>query len=601
MKNGLMRVISVLLLGLLVGGIGCSDEVVGEANNGKDPDRFDVGSDASKSDADDVKGEGDVKDGSDASGPGADVDDVPPGKSCLNQYSRVCDDACVNVKVDADNCGACGVKCGAGEACAGGVCATGCGAGEQICGRECVDVKSNSDHCGACGTKCGAGKGCNAGRCVPSLDYSDAKSCEGGGPVIDIDWGGGQDRCSGAVAEAAFRWAACSCSSVQTTGAVTTDAFDSTIGPYVPGVLGGGVGVNGKLSSTRGVNIGGSLWVSDKGKNALQAKGKAAIELQVAGTTMLGSGFQVGGDAAVGGYTLNGTFAVGGTLTVPDGGTMTGNATYQSLVRAPVTVADPCSCDAEQLVPIAAIVEARRTKNDNSLIGLDSKALGKNGTVNRLDLPCGNYFLEGIDSVNGTTIVAHGRTALYIKGNVGGTSRVTIKAMPDAEIDVFIDGNLQVTSGLSFGSKHYPAATRLYLGGSGGLNVTSGMDIGGFLYVYPGVVSSTGLVEIFGGVFANGIDITAGINVHYDRQIQRVGDSCPGNPGTDPTPGNQCVSMDGACGASGDCCAPLLCNEGKCGLNRCLVTGDTCVYDSDCCGQICAKDSGKNSGLCVAN
>lgn len=605
----------------------CSDDTnANNAANNNNGQKADTGAtDSGTNDASDpLDADPNNKDTSDT-----DEVDVPPIEDgCINHYQRVCDETCVNIKIDPDNCGACDTRCGADEACAGGACTTTCGKNEQICDRSCVDTKSDSKHCGACGTECDAGMGCNAGVCVPALDLSEARACEGGGPPIQFDWDGEQDRCSGEVAEAAFRWAMCGCSDTSLTGGLKTDAFDSTLGPYVPGVLGGGVGINGSLKSTHNMNIGGSLWVGDTSSGALKAQGIVHIDMRVGGTASITGGLKVGGDAAVGSYNAGGsTFEVGRTLTVPAGGTMSGNATYQDLQRDPVNVPMPCACEDEQIIPIKAMIQARSADNDNALIGLNASALSAANAPRRLDLPCGNYFLNGIDVGSDLTIIAHGRTALYIQGNVKA-QHLTIKAMPDAELDVFISGEVH-TGGLVFGSPHYPASTRLYLGGAEGLIITKDVNIGGFVYAHPGAMHFTSDVEVFGGIFGNQLTVTQPLTIHYDRQIQRVGDSCPGtDPDPDPNPDsdagnqtdadpsgdtdtdtgttpdpdpNQCVSFEGACSSSSDCCAPLLCDQGTCGLNRCLVTGDSCVYDSDCCGQICAKASGANTGICIAN
>ncbi len=618
----------------------CSDDTNSNnaSNNSNNAQKTDSGTtDSGAIDPTDATDKLDAVSPTDATNQG-DTNVPPIEEGCINHYQRICDEQCVNIKVDPDNCGACGTECAADEACAGGACSATCGKNEQICDRSCVDTKSDSNHCGTCGTVCDDGKGCNAGVCVPAIDLSQARACEGGGPPVQFDWDGEQDRCSGNVAEAAFRWAMCGCSDTSLTGGLKTDAFDSTLGPYVPGILGGGVGINGTLKSTQNMDIGGSLWVGDTSTGALNAQGIVHIDLRVGGRASITGGLQVSGDAAVGSYNAGGsTFAVGRTLTVPAGATMGGIATYQDLQRAPVNVPMPCACDAEQIIPIAAMVEGARTKNDNALIDLDANALSAVNAPRRLDLPCGNYFLNGINVGADITIMAHGRTALYIKGSVT-SQHLTIKAMPGAEIDVFIDGEVH-TGGLVFGSQHFPAATRLYLGGAEGLKVTKDVNIGGFVYAYPGVMHITQDVDVYGGIFANELIVNAPLAIHYDRQIQRVGDSCPGtnpdpdpdpNPdadagttpdagpgsdastpgsdastpgdtGTTPDPGNQCVRFEGACGSSSDCCAPLLCDQGTCGVNRCLVTGESCVYDSDCCGQICAKASGATNGVCIAN
>lgn len=79
-----------------------------------------------------------------------------------------CGGTCTVVARDAENCGACGKKCAAGELCSAGTCAASCQSGTTKCGTECVDTKSDSRNCGTCGTKCSGIQVCNAGACANS-------------------------------------------------------------------------------------------------------------------------------------------------------------------------------------------------------------------------------------------------------------------------------------------------------------------------------------------------------------------------------------------------------------------------------------------------
>jgi hypothetical protein len=78
----------------------------------------------------------------------------------------LCGDACADVGTDPAHCGACGVACGASDACNLGRCAPTCAAGLTRCGRSCVDPRTDLAHCGACGTACPRGSVCSGGACV---------------------------------------------------------------------------------------------------------------------------------------------------------------------------------------------------------------------------------------------------------------------------------------------------------------------------------------------------------------------------------------------------------------------------------------------------
>ena len=90
---------------------------------------------------------------------------VDGGTNC-GDGSQLCGSTCTVVARDAENCGACGKKCAAGEVCSQGTCALSCNGGTTKCGTACVDTKSDGANCGGCGTKCATGEVCNAGKCA---------------------------------------------------------------------------------------------------------------------------------------------------------------------------------------------------------------------------------------------------------------------------------------------------------------------------------------------------------------------------------------------------------------------------------------------------
>lgn len=67
-----------------------------------------------------------------------------------------CNAVCVNPAVDPNNCGDCGVTCGA-AVCSGGVCQPTCVAPFILCGGNCVDSETDPDNCGDCGNTCPTG------------------------------------------------------------------------------------------------------------------------------------------------------------------------------------------------------------------------------------------------------------------------------------------------------------------------------------------------------------------------------------------------------------------------------------------------------------
>lgn len=628
------RVVLSLLLALLLScALACSENVEPKSSTGGGDTTADSDRDASENT--DASADADASDHADADADAsADTDgNIDPNNdfdpeiwACSGEYQLECNDDCINFKTDPDSCGSCGNACEADQACVGGECRSTCLDTEVICGRRCIDTDTDSQNCGACENICADGLGCVAGSCVPTLSFDEPDWCENGGPPLRFDLDD-DDRCVGSVAEDTFRWAMCVCNEAMFTGGggLSTDAFDSNLGPYLPGVLGGGVGLNRNLGINGTMDIGGSLWVGgshDTNFGGGSVK-NVAIDLHVGRDVNANSGLTIDGHAFVGGnFTGTSPLTVGETLTIPDSSTVSGAVVYNELIREPVSVDSPCTCDDDALVPILGLVTDRATNNDNDRIGLASDALMSNA-YSRLELPCGNYYLSGINNAGALVIEATGRTALFIDGDISA-GQLTIIADPDAELDVFVSGSL-TTNGLFFGSPHYPANTRLYIGGPDGIHITSDVRIGGFLYVYPGNIHITQSVDIYGGLFSNNVHITKPVSIHYDRNIQRSGRVCelipdpedPGDADGDATgDGDEtgdgdgtgdgdddpiCISLDGICSVDGDCCAPLVCDQGFCATARCSDPDDACVYNSDCCVGFCGRTAGESEGVCIVN
>ncbi|MFO0624675.1 MAG: hypothetical protein U0325_03595 [Polyangiales bacterium] len=75
---------------------------------------------------------------------------------------------------NADGLGYTTSACTGTQVCAGGQCLDGCPGGLLRCGGACVDLRNDANNCGACGVRCGAGEACVTGRegclaaCVPA-------------------------------------------------------------------------------------------------------------------------------------------------------------------------------------------------------------------------------------------------------------------------------------------------------------------------------------------------------------------------------------------------------------------------------------------------
>ena len=84
--------------------------------------------------------------------------------TCPSSSQSVCGAQCVDTSSDSNNCGSCGIPCGAGRTCQSGECH--CPAGLLECNGSCVP--SDATNCGSCGTTCGGNQVCGTTGCTSS-------------------------------------------------------------------------------------------------------------------------------------------------------------------------------------------------------------------------------------------------------------------------------------------------------------------------------------------------------------------------------------------------------------------------------------------------
>ncbi|MEZ4269818.1 MAG: hypothetical protein R3F39_25955, partial [Myxococcota bacterium] len=494
-----------------------------------------------------------------------------PEPSCP-VYHKLCGGICVNTTVNPLHCGACDEACDPGQVCSGGTCSSECLPGLLACGQTCVDPLTDPAYCGGCSTICEVGEGCVNGSCKPAIPVGPGPAnCDGFGPPIVVPTPGG-DVCLSETAQVSFTWGLCSCAEVALSNQITTDAYDSTQGGYAPGGVGGGVGVRGKFSTSNKVAIGGTLWVSGSGGAQLGNTNDIAVNLHVGGPLATGGASTVGGDAwVVGTVTANQSLAIQGTLHHTQAAAINGPVTHGALVKEAVSVASPCPCEPEDLVPVVAIVAAHTTDNDNATIGLSADALiNPSGPVS-LTLPCGRYYLSGIKSSQDISIVATGRTALFIDGVIETSGKLQITPSPTGELDVLIAGKLDLSNELRLGSPAFPALLRVYVGSTEGITLSNKLTVGAFVYAAAGPVRLSNQLDLYGGLVVGSLDASNKLQIHYDRAVLQSGSACPDPSGLTCDVcgdcGNQACTAEGVCGAcsdGADCCPPLICQQGTC-------------------------------------
>lgn len=397
--------------------------------------------------------------------------------------------------------------------------------------------------------------------------------CAGGGPLLIPSAGAAGDRCTGQLAESAFRFAVCSCGEFVVSNTFRTDSFDSRDGDYDPVEAGttGAFGTNGAVNLAAAATIGGSAWVA--GAQGLGANATAPLSvagnLRVAGPVTSMSTVNVDFDADINGNLTATSVTIDGSLMQPGGATIT--ATTQDInaqASGTVTVTPPCDCGASAAVDPAALVTTFASLNDNAEAEFDPSVLADHAPGAVVDLPCGRLYAPTISGTGALTLRVAGRTALFLGGDLAPDAAFTVEIVGDGELDLFVAGNLVSASSVSLGSAATPSRVRLYVGGSDPVALSGGGTFAGFVYAPFARFTMSAAIEIFGGIFANGIVASDSLTVHYDDAILDAASNCEPPTGCDSCNdcnGNACNG--GACGAcvtDADCCAPFTCFQGEC-------------------------------------
>ena len=359
-----------------------------------------------------------------------------------------------------------------------------------------------------------------------------APGCTGDTPPRIVD-PAGTPLCPAELAAGVFRHALCACQEISTNDVFAADSFDSREGPYVPGASGGthgDVATNGKLQSTGTFDVRGALTATgDPGirvSPALTVTGSLATRgiLDGAATTVT-----VGGDADVGSNITLADLTVTGTLRVPAEASIavSGTQTVGALVREPVDVPLPCACDAPALIDVAGLVSTHAGDNDNAVIGLDPAALSNFAADTTIELPCGRFYLERVQSNEGSlTLAVTGHAALFIREAVTLGRSLTIDLASGGELDLFIADHINVAGDVRIGAPDTPARVRVYVGGAGAINMSATSVLAANLYAPLTDLSFSAGTEIFGAAFVGRL-LTAGpVRIHYDTSVLDPASAC---------------------------------------------------------------------------
>jgi hypothetical protein len=325
-----------------------------------------------------------------------------------------------------------------------------------------------------------------------------------------------------------FEHALCVCTSALFTGALAIDAFDSTDGPYRGPESGADVGVNEQLATLAAVDVRGAVTAAGSGPLTL-TNGPVQIEDDFRSNSAL-----VITSAEVGfgrDLWVNGEIQALGSVTVAGDVYQTpGHAGAQGLMAAgrvrmqDFAVQPPCACAEDELLDVAALVDAGMADNDNAALGVAPDALHTAPGDPALELACGRYGMQGGNVLAGTAVRARGRAALFVAGDLVIAGRFGAELGADDALDVFVSGTLILIGGAEVGTPAHPAALRFYVGGASDLTLIDELTFAANLYAPRTNVVAVAEQELFGSLFVAGFQGIVGQILHRDRAIARARD-----------------------------------------------------------------------------
>ncbi|MDC0714681.1 hypothetical protein POL68_39900 [Stigmatella sp. ncwal1] len=360
----------------------------------------------------------------------------------------------------------------------------------------------------------------------PPLPEDWVTYCQGSGPPVLVGSGGaGTTVCSAQVAQQAFPYALCTCETLALSAPLRVDAFHGSQGPYTVGERGGALGVNGNLTSDNVVDVGGAL--SAEGLIRMGFSLSVGGDLHGSGSLMGNGTFSMAQNARVRGNVEVGSLTVGGRLTVPSESILTGPIQAAEVLRQPVEALSPCGCAPAAQVDIAAFVANHERVNHNADIGLEPSALEGFTGSRTLELPCGRFYLNRIAGQGGLTIVAQGRTALFVGEGVSLGEHLAVQVQgPEAELDLFIGGDVAVTGSLLLGGGAKTPRMRVYIAGAGILTLPVDSAIEGHLYAPQVLLRLSGNAEVFGSVFVRRVEASNTALLHHDLDVLNAAGAC---------------------------------------------------------------------------
>ena len=332
------------------------------------------------------------------------------------------------------------------------------------------------------------------------------------------------DSCEGAP-EVEFPAAVCVCDGLSMIGNVDVLRYGDATEALV--------GVNGKAAFLSNVDIAGTLHAH--GGLEADGNGDFARDLVSGGTASWLGDLDIGGDLNVGGDLDGiGNLDVVGRMQV--GGVDRSIGNIDSGGADPyVATSPPCPCEPSTFFDVAGAVAA--AASTSGIADLTGGMVGN--TTMRLET--GLYYTSETSFLGNLALVIDGNVDLFVDGSVQGLGNGEFELTPGSTLDIYVAGRLETVGNIWVGGG-VPGAVRIYVGGEGGLLLTTGnTEFVASIYAPTADVEYLGNTDIVGAIFARHLDVVGNLKLAYPGLLDGSGpERCPppdDGPGdNDPDP-----------------------------------------------------------------
>jgi hypothetical protein len=359
--------------------------------------------------------------------------------------------------------------------------------------------------------------------------------------------------CEPTTAARTFTRAVCSCEDTNVAGFLRTRSFRSGTDAAGTERLGGSVGVNRNYITGGLADVGGDFIVSGPRDTLFGGLLSVGRDLRFRPAFDVAGAVGVGGDVHLqGSLRALGSIGIQGDLhRSPDSrflGLALVNVAGERYTEE-VEVEAPCGCGEGEVLDVAGAVAAAHADNDNASIGLDPHAVDLAiGLGTALTLPSGRFYVHQVGSLGAIQLRIEGKVKLYVGDDFLAGPSFAVTLAPGAELDLFVRDNFALAGAALLGDPRRPAATRIYVGGTGDIAVAGLNAFAGNLYAPSANVLVGGIGKVYGSLFGKNILAAGFLDVGFDEAVLD-GVDChseppESEPPTDEPPANEPPEVD---------------------------------------------------------